>query len=415
MGLFDELIEKANKRKYKEHYEKAEEVMSGLDALPSFDIPYEILDLQPEEIYMNNEKAYEFLTATMEITLLNHKELQDMGNYYFDKICFLKDCIDCSIAKKRLYERLELHRKFWESQDFLGRLQGMANQYYDKMVSQYKVCESGAYGEYKVNEKLKDYAKEHGGIVLENIRLEVGIDRESAETDTLYITDKAIYSIETKYFGNYKVWVDQDNNWYKNNGGNWQSMDKSPSRQSLFHVRNLKNFFEEKGTDFDRLPIIPVVVMANLMTSIQNEGNVRVYSIDHLNELLFNKRPPIINRTKQLQIQKLIVESTLAGKPYRFFDCYGYLQNLNNKIREWFTYYDEVFEIVLNIFKLSDCTTYVYKDTWKVIKAEKQILGDGMCHEWHNTYYQLLSLRKERRRFDENFGEHYFEMALQRK
>lgn len=37
------------------------------------------------------------------------------------------------------------------------------NQYYDDMVSQYKVCESGAYGEYKVNEKLKAYAKEYGG------------------------------------------------------------------------------------------------------------------------------------------------------------------------------------------------------------------------------------------------------------
>lgn len=414
MGFFDDLLEKANRRNYKVHYEKAEEALSGLNDLPAFRIPYEILDMHPQEIYMNNEKAYEYLTNDMVMTRPDHKAMQEMGQFYYDKMCFLAECIKSSIAKKRIYDRVELTRKFSESYHFLNRIAGILNKYYDAMVSQYKICENGAYGEYKVNDKLKAYAKDHGGIVLENIRLEVGIDQESAETDTLYITDKAIYSIETKYFGAYKVRVDSGNNWYKDKGDGWQPMDKSPSRQSIFHVKNLRGFFDERGVPYGRLPIIPVVIMANPKTVFQNEGSVRVYSIDHMNEML-RGGSSVIDTSTQYQIQKLITGSTLEGKAYRFYDYYGYLQSINKKMKEWFLYYDRIFQIVLKIFELCDYTTYVYKDKWKIVKAEKQILGNSLYYEWINTYNQMLALRKERVRYNENFGEQYYEMSLQRK
>lgn len=415
MKLFDDLMENSNRKKYKEAYDRAEEVLIGLKDLPEYRIPYEIRNMKPERIYMNNEKAYAYLTSSMTMTIFMHKEIQDIGNYYYDKICFLSDCINSTIAKKRIYERLNLPAKFAESSEFLTSIYETINGYYDEMVKQYKICESGAYGEYKVNEKLKNYAKTHGGIILENIRLEVGIDKESAETDTLYITDKAIYSIETKYFGDYGVFVDSQNNWYKNKDGTWKPMDKSPSKQAAFHVRNLRDFFTEMGTSFGRLPIIPVVVMANPKTSIKNEGSVWVYSIDHLNQLLFNKHPSIIDVSTQLQIQKLITGSTLEGKPYPFFDYYTYMQEINNKIKKWFLYFDGIFEIVLKLLEQSDYTTYVYANRWKVTKEEKQILGRNLYCEWYNTYYQKLRLRKERKNYDENFGQQYFEMAIQRK
>lgn len=414
MEFFDSLMEKANRRKYREHYEKAEEALIGLNVLPAFRIPYEILDMQPQEIYMNNEKAYDYLTNDMVMTKPEHKAMQEMGQFYFDKMSFLADCINASIAKKRIYDRLGLGRKFAESEDFLEKTAGLLNKYYDAMVSQYKICESGAYGEYKVNEKLKAYAKGHGGIILENIRLEVGADRESAETDTLYITAGGIYSIETKYFGAYNIKVDSQNNWYKDKGDGWQPMDKSPSRQSIFHVKNLVSFFDEKGTAFGRLPVIPVVVMANPKTVVRNGGNVGVYSIDHMNEM-FRGVPPVIDTSTQLQIQKLITGSTLEGKAYRFYDYYGYLRSINGKMKEWFRYYDGIFRIILKILQLCDYTTYVYKDRWKIVKAEKQILGDSLYYEWINAYNQMLTFRKERIRYNENFGEQYHEMALQRK
>lgn len=415
MKFFDDLMENSNRKRYREAYDKAEEVLAGLKDLPEYRVPYEIRNMSPKQIYMNNENVYAYLSSTMAMTIFMHKEIQDMGNYYCDKICFLADCVNNTIAKKRIYERLSLSAKCMESTDFLASIYETVNRHYDDMVKQYKVCESGAYGEYKVNEKLKNYAKTHGGIVLENIRLEVGIDKESAETDTLYITDKAVYSIETKYFGDYGVFVDSENNWYKNKDGTWKPMDKSPSRQALFHVRNLRNFFTEMGTSFDRLPIIPVVVMANPLTSIQNEGSIGVYSISHLNQLLFNKHPPVIDASAQLQIQKLIVGSTLEGKPYPFFDYYTYLQEVNNKIKKWFRYYDGIFEIVLKLLEQSDYTIYIYENRWRIIKEEKQILGRGVYCEWHNTYYQILRLREERKTYDENFGEQYFEMVVQRK
>ncbi len=408
------LKEKANRKKYREHYDKAEEALNGLNALPAFRVPYEILDMQPQEIYMNNEKAYEYLTNGMVMTRPDHKAMQEMGQFYYDKMCFLADCINSSIAKKRIYDRIGLTGKFSESHDFLNRTAGLLNKYYDAMVSQYKICENGAYGEYKVNEKLKAYAKDNGGIVLENIRLEVGADRESAETDTLYITDRAIYSIETKYFGAYEIRVDGQNNWYKDKGDGWQPMDKSPSRQSIFHVKNLASFFDEKGVAFGSLPIIPVVIMANPKTVFQNEGSVGVYSIDHMDKM-FRGGAPVIDTSTQYQIQKLVTGSTLEGKAYRFYDYYGYLWGINQKMKEWFLYYDGIFQIVLRILELCDYTTYVYQDTWRIVKAEKQILGDSLYHEWLNAYNQMLTFRKERVRYNENFGEQYHEMALQRK
>lgn len=414
MNFLDSLMEKANRRNYREYYEKAEEALSGLNDLPAFRIPYEILDMQPQEIYMNNEKAYEYLTNGMILTRPDHKAMQEMGQFYYDKMCFLADCINSSIAKKRVYDRAGLAGKFSESHDFLSRIADMLNKYYDAMISQYKVCENGAYGEYKVNEKLKAYAKDHGGIVLENIRLEVGAEQESAETDTLYITDKAIYSIETKYFGAYKIKVDSRNNWYKDKGNGWQAMDKSPSGQSIFHVKNLVRFFEEKGASFGRLPIIPVVVMANPRTVFYNEGSVKVFSIDHLSDM-FCGGPSVIDISAQYQIQKLILGSTLEGKAYRFYDYYGYLRDINEKMKKWFSYYDKLFQIILKILELCDYTTYVYKDTWRIVKAEKQILGDSLYYEWLNAYNQMLTFRKERIRYNENFGEQYYEMALQRK
>lgn len=415
MKLFDDLMEKSNRNRYRISYDKAESVLIGLKDLPEYRIPYEIRNMYPEQIYMNNEEAYAYLTSTMEMTVLMHKEIQDMGNYYYDKICFLNECINSTIAKKRIHERLNLPIKFTESSEFLAGIYGIMNKNYDDMVKQYKICESGTYGEYKVNEKLKSYAKSHGGIILENVRLEVGSDKESAETDTLYITDRAIYSIETKYFGNYGVYVNAENNWYKNKDGTWNPMDRSPSKQAIFHANNLRDFFTEMGTSFGRLPIIPVVVMANPKTDIHNEGSVKVYSIEHLNHLLFNKLPSRIDASTQLQIQKLIAGSTLEGKPYPFFDYYKYLQEVNNKIKKWFQYYDEIFEIVLKILEQCDYNTYVYKNRWRVIKEEKQILGRNMSCEWHNTYYQKLRLRKERKTYDENFGEQYFEMVVRRK
>lgn len=414
MKCFDNLMEKENRRKYREHYEKAEEALSGLKALPTFRIPYEILDMRPEEIYMNNENAYEHLTNDMVMTRPDHKAMQEMGQFYYDKMCFLANCINSSIAKKRIYDRLGLEGKFSESYDFLNRTADLLNECYDAMVSQYKICENGTYGEYKVNEKLKSYAKDHGGIVLENIRLEVGIDKESAETDTLYITDKAIYSIETKYFGAYKVRVDSGNNWYKDKGNGWQPMDKSPSRQSMFHVKNLISFFDEKGVSFGRLPIIPVVIMANPKTVFQNEGSVKVYSIDHMNEML-RGGSSVMDASTQRQIQQLIAGSTLEGKAYKFYDYYGYLRSINEKMKEWFLYYDGIFQIILKILELCNYTTYVYKNTWKIVKAEKQILGDSLYYEWINSYNQMLTFRKERIRYNENFGEQYYEMSLQRK
>ena len=45
MVYFDDLMERANRKKYREHYEKAEEPLSGLNDLPIFRIPYEILDM----------------------------------------------------------------------------------------------------------------------------------------------------------------------------------------------------------------------------------------------------------------------------------------------------------------------------------------------------------------------------------
>ncbi len=414
MEFLDSLKEKANRKKYREHYDKAEEALNGLNALPAFRVPYEILDMQPQEIYMNNEKAYEYLTNGMVMTRPDHKAMQEMGQFYYDKMCFLADCINSSIAKKRIYDRIGLTGKFSESHDFLNRTAGLLNKYYDAMVSQYKICENGAYGEYKVNEKLKAYAKDNGGIVLENIRLEVGADRESAETDTLYITDRAIYSIETKYFGAYEIRVDGQNNWYKDKGDGWQPMDKSPSRQSIFHVKNLASFFDEKGVAFGSLPIIPVVIMANPKTVFQNEGSVGVYSIDHMDKM-FRGGAPVIDTSTQYQIQKLVTGSTLEGKAYRFYDYYGYLRGINQKMKEWFLYYDGIFQIVLRILELCDYTTYVYQDTWRIVKAEKQILGDSLYHEWLNAYNQMLTFRKERVRYNENFGEQYHEMALQRK
>lgn len=68
----------------------------------------------------------------------------------------------------------------------------------------------------------------------------------------------------------------------------------------------------------------------------------------------------------------------------------------------------------MKIFELCDYTTYVYKDTWRIVKAEKQILGDSLYYEWINAYNQMLTFRKERVRYNENFGEQYYEMALQR-
>ena len=96
---------------------------------------------------MNNEKAYEYLTNAMVMTRPDHKAMQEMGQFYYDKMCFLAECIKSSIAKKRSYDRLELTSKFSESYDFLNRITGKV--YFrctgnEKTHLNVKVTESGS-------------------------------------------------------------------------------------------------------------------------------------------------------------------------------------------------------------------------------------------------------------------------------
>lgn len=413
MRLMDAMAEAFNRAKHRKQYEMAEGILAELGSLPEFRIPYELLDMRPEEIFMDNETAYERLTNSMLLTLNDHRAMQDMGAFFYDRLSLLADCVQCSIARKRIYGRQGLQEKLSASVEFLNAFHGIANGYYDGMVAQYKICENGAYGEYKVNERMKAYAEKHGGIVLENIRLEVGVEKESAETDTLYIADNAIYSIETKYFGAYQVMADSDGRWFKNKGDGWQPMEKSPSRQAAYHVRNLRNFFAEQGLPIGNLPIIPVVVMANPRTVFQNAGSVDVYSIDSMEKML-QGRPPAISKSMQHRIRDLIMGSTLKGKAYRFFDYYGYLAKANEKILEWFKYYDGIFLAVLKIFEACGYTTYIYQKPFGIARAEKQLLGGQICADWVDAYNHKLTFRKERIRYNENFGEQYYEMALQR-
>lgn len=414
MGIFDDLSEKGNRRKYKDVYDRAEIILADLKNLPEHKIPYEVLQMQPQVVRGDNESAFVFLTERLVHTMDMHREIENMAIYYYDKMSLLSTYVNSSIARKRIFDRTDFREAFRESAHFLEKLHPITNQYHDDMISQQKVLESGTYGEFKVNEKLKEYAKEHGYLVLENIRLEVGMDKESAETDTILITDKAIFSIETKYFGAYEIEVDENNQWFSNKGGQWKNMGKSPSNQSIYHVKNLKNFFTEMGMDVTDVPIIPVVVMGNPKTRFTNHGTVKVYSVNHMNDLIFCNLRACMSIERRKQIADLILSRTLKGKTQEFFDYYGYFCEVREKIQEWFKYYDFLFDITIRIFKESDYVTYDYDDNWKIVKAERQILGEELYNQVIAQYKQIILMGKERTRYDSYFGNAYRELRVQR-
>lgn len=410
LDFLKELADKVNKKKYREAYDKAEQILTELKEVPMHKIPYEVLQMHPQEVYGNNEIAYGFLTEQLLHTMEMHREIENMATYYYNKMALLGDYVNMSIARTRIYNRTNFREAFRESAHFLEKLYPITNQYHDDMVSQMKIIEAGAYGEFKVNEKLKKYAQKHNFKVLENIRLEVGIDKESAETDTILITDKAIFSIETKYFGSYEIEVDENNQWFRNKGGHKSNMGKSPSNQSVYHVKNLKNFFEEMSTDLGKLPIIPVVVMANPKTKFRNNGNVKVYSIEHMNNMFFNDMQPVISEITRGKIAELIASHSLEGKLQKFYDYYEYFCKVRERMQEWFRYYDVLFDITMKIFKSCDYVTYEYDKYGKIVQGEKQILGVELYNQVIEQYKQIIRMEKERTQFDGYFGKAYREL-----
>ena len=68
----------------------------------------------------------------------------------------------------------------------------------------------------------------------------------------------------------------------------------------------------------------------------------------------------------------------------------------------------------MRIFKASDYVTYEYDDYWKIIKAERQILGEELYNQVIAQYKQIILMEKERTRYDSYFGNAYRELRVQR-
>lgn len=214
-------------------------------------------------------------------------------------------------------------------QHILRLLQKQVDNFNYDLATTTKGCD----GENKTINSLKAVSLNYP--VLHNVRLESSSAdlNYSAETDTIVITDRAIFLIETKNYGGNGdiITVSNDGRWTLYDGHKQKTRNlTNPYKQVSDHIFFIKKFFEEHNIKID-LPIVPIIAIANDDVDIKLEttdimGKVLRADLIGTYILQYIESTPSKTTKKTMSlIDKVLKEEKLPPKQYKVID---YCENI---------------------------------------------------------------------------------------
>ena len=217
----------------------------------------------------------------------------------------------------------------------------------------YNVAIKGYEGEQKTAHSLKAVSINYP--VLHNVLLEEGNDsnRYSAETDTLIITDRAIFIIETKNYGGKGdiLTISNDGRWelYDKYKKTSKIISKNPYKQCSDHVFVIKKFLENH-TFNDTLPIIPIIAIANNNVDIKSDadnGLAKVLRTELIGTYILqylDSHEAVISKKALSSLCDIFLNEKMPHEKYTVLDYCENIKTVCSVLVKLINYYSEDYE-----------------------------------------------------------------------
>lgn len=215
-------------------------------------------------------------------------------------------------------------------------LQNQIN-YFNK---QYIISKKGYDGENKTDNSLKSISINYP--ILHNVLLEEGTSNNkfSAETDTLIITDKGIFIIETKNYGGKRdiITISNDGRWSIFDGYKKTShiIANNPYKQTTDHIFVIKKFLEKNKFNTN-LALIPIIAISNDNVELKNfaDANMpKVIRADMVGTYVLNylnTHESAIDKETMSMLKNAFTSENLPPKKYLIID---YFENIKCVCKE---------------------------------------------------------------------------------
>lgn len=222
----------------------------------------------------------------------------------------------------------------------------------DEFLKEYAITKSGKIGEDNAHNSLKSVNLNYpvlNNVYLEelietNNRLDSSFETYSAEIDSIIITDRAIFIIETK---NYKkgtnILVTKDGQWYKDNN----KLDTNPVVQVTNHSLVIRKCLLKNNINFE-LPIIPIIAIGNSDINLTIDSDedllIKILHTDLLGTYILNyigTNSPIITLDSVQEINSVIQSNALPLKKYDVIDYNYNFETVSNALFTLIIYWTE--------------------------------------------------------------------------
>lgn len=208
----------------------------------------------------------------------------------------------------------------------------------EKLQSQTQGIKMGISGEKKIEETLAAYRNRYG-VISNLVLINAG---QSTEIDTIVISNKAVFVLETKNRGdgsyNRQLKITKDGLWKVKTKHDWEIWD-SPVEQNIRHKivleERLKELLDVEELDFE---IVPIIVFANDDIQIENEtNNIVIRKSELVNYIEMYKGSSKITKDQKSKLINLLNEHN----------------DINKKMVK-VPNYEEIYEYGMSLYQMMD-------------------------------------------------------------
>lgn len=224
---------------------------------------------------------------------------------------------------KNLFEEynFDINKTLHSVLDSLYRYNNFYYEEKNNFYKEYGIIKSGIKGEQRVNEELEIFKDVIWN--LPNIRLEY--EDTSVESDNILITEKGVFSVEVKNFGEgggYSLIISKDGQWLKQfENGKVEPM-KNVASQVNRHIGIKQSFLNDElkkvlnDPDLPYVKIYPIIVIGNDKVLIQNESDLPIMRPSSIYHYIDGFDGIDLDRKYWQVIKEIFETHSLKSKPY---------------------------------------------------------------------------------------------------
>lgn len=187
----------------------------------------------------------------------------------------------------------------------------------DQFIKEISIKQKGEKGEKNVEEQMKLY--DDYITYLTNIRFEV--DNTSIETDGIIVSDKGIFSLEIKNYG------DENDTIVLRKDGKLSIINKYNKERQLDFVNQhnrhcglqqklINSELKKSGINTDYIIINPIIVIGNDKVNIENESDIKILRASSVIHEILKIKENTLSKEVQNEIVKIINDNKLELKSY---------------------------------------------------------------------------------------------------